>query len=48
MIVFAVLLIGSIIVISVILIITRDRSGNQLLPDEVEEQKQLSSSAEKK
>ncbi len=48
MIVFAVLLVGSIIVISVILIITRDRSGNQLLPDEVEAQKQLSSSSEKK
>ncbi len=47
MMVFAVLLIGSIITISVILIVTRDRSGNQLLPDEIEANKQLSSSSSK-
>ncbi len=48
MIIFAVLLIGSIITISVILIVTRDRSGNQLLPDEIEAKKQLSSSSQEK
>lgn len=46
-IIFIALLIGAIITISVILIITRDRSGNQLLPDEIEAKTQLSSTDNK-
>lgn len=48
MIIFVVLLIGAIITISIILIATRDRSGNQALPDEVSSKKQLTSSGAKK
>ena len=48
MLIFAILLLGSIITISVILIVTRDRSGNQLLPDEIEKKNQFSVSSQKK
>ncbi len=44
MIIFAVILIGSIITISVILIVTRDKNGGEPLPDETEEKEQLTAS----
>ncbi len=48
MVIFVFLLIGAIITISIILIATRDRSGNQTLPDETDTKKHLSSSGTKK